>query len=305
MLNEIQIIGADIGRGYVKGYSFFNNIHKECCFKSIVGIGRDIDFRDYKDPIYLEVEGEDFFVGELAEKESDTPIQNSRDSKTSVTVQQLVFALLNKLAISDKVKIMVGVPNKLFKKSELEKIFETYKGKTVKIKDRVEGGYKEVTIVDISIFREADAALLHQVKDSKDNSKPVGMVTVGFRTTEFSYFDKGLKFNDKKSKTKDPLGNKTALEYVQRVLTERGISKELSEIDSSSDYDDLKKRAYNTLEERVIQEIENIWINLDEMDIFIGGGTVLNMNFEGMNVVDNPQMATAKGLFLVGTRIFK
>ena len=46
------------------------------------------------------------------------------------------------------------------------------------------------------------------------------MVTVGFRTTEFTYFDKGMKFNDKKSKSLE-LGNKTALEYVQRELNDK------------------------------------------------------------------------------------
>lgn len=306
MKNDIQIIGADIGRGYAKGYSFFNDVYKECCFKSIVGIGRNIDFKEYKDPIYIEVHGDDYFVGELAEKESDTPTQNSRDSKTSITAQKLLFAIINKLATSDSVKIMLGVPNKLFKKSELEEVVETYKGKQIKIKNNIDGSYKIVTIIDISIFREADAALLHQVKDNKDNPRPVGMVTIGFRTTEFSYFDKGLKFNDKKSKTIDPLGNRTALEYVRRVLiNEKGISKELSEIDSANEYDELKKRAYSTLEERILQDIESTWINLEEMELFIGGGTALNMNFEGLNVIEDPQMATAKGLFLVGTRIFK
>ena len=37
----IQIIGLDIGRGYVKAYSEFNNNKKECIFKSITSDGRD------------------------------------------------------------------------------------------------------------------------------------------------------------------------------------------------------------------------------------------------------------------------
>lgn len=306
--DDMQIISADIGRGYVKGFSIVDGEEKECCFKSIVGMGRRIDFKDYVDPIYIEVEGEDYFAGELAEKEADAPTQNSRDSKTSVTAQKLLYAAMSKMVVKDKVKIMLGVPNKLFKKSVLEEVIDTYKGKEIKIKDKITGGCKVITIVDISIFRESDAAAMYQVRNNRENLKPIGMVVIGFRTTEFSYFDIGLKFNDKKSKTIDPLGNKTALEYVQRILMngKKEISKELSEIDSSNEYNDLKKRAYDGLSEKVAQEIENAWINLDEMDIYIGGGTSLNMNFDDeFTRVENPQMTTAKGLFFVAVRLFK
>lgn len=40
------------------------------------------------------------------------------------------------------------------------------------------------------------------------------------------------------------------------------------------------------------------------MDIYICGGTALKMDWE-FDVLDDAQMATAKGLYLVGTRIFK
>ena len=35
---ESQIIGADIGRGYTKGYTVYNGEASECCFKSIVNL---------------------------------------------------------------------------------------------------------------------------------------------------------------------------------------------------------------------------------------------------------------------------
>ena len=51
-MKEFQIIGLDIGRGYVKGYTEFNGQEKSCLFKSIVSLARSIDLKDYKDPIY-------------------------------------------------------------------------------------------------------------------------------------------------------------------------------------------------------------------------------------------------------------
>lgn len=300
-----QIIGLDIGRGYTKGYTEVNGLVKECMFKSIVGEGRSLNFSDYENPIMINFEGEDFFVGLLAEIESQTLIRNSKDSKTTSTVQKLIAAALSQLAVEEEVKIMLGVPYKSFRKSILEEVQALYKDKEIKVKDKINGGTKEIKIVDISIFREGDAALYWQVRNNKSNSKPVGIVSVGFRTTEMSYFDKGLKFNDKKSDTLE-FGNRSAMSNVKDKLLNKGIIKDINEIDTSKDYEDMKKSAYALASENIEQQIEDKWVNLSEMDIYIAGGTALNMSFDNkFKVIEDAQMATAKGLWLIGTRTFK
>lgn len=301
---KTQIIGLDIGRGYVKGYTEVNGIAKECLFKSIIGEGRELDFSEYDEPIMIEYGNEDWFIGLLAEIESQTPIRNSKDSKVSNTVQVLIAAALSKLAVEDYVKIMLGVPYKSFRKSVLEEVIETYKGRSVKVKDKINGGYKDITIDDIMIARESDAALYWQVRNNERNDKPVGLVSIGFRSTEFSYFDKGLRFNDKKSDTIE-FGNRSVMSNVKDKLMDKGIIKDLNEIDSSDDYDKLKEKAYAIASENIEQTIEDKWVNLDEMDIYIAGGTSLNMKFDNQfKIVDDPQMATAKGLWLMGTMNF-
>lgn len=303
---KIQIIGGDIGRGYVKGFTVYNGETKECCFKSIVSLGREIDFKEYKDPIYLEVEGEEYFAGILAEVEGYSPTANNMESKITMTAEKLLYTLLNKLAVADTVKIMLGVPNKSYNKRTLNEVIELYKGKTVKILDKITKKFKSILIEDISIFRESDAALFWELRDRTTTNKPIGMVTVGFRTTEFTYFDKGMKFNDKKSKSLE-LGNKTALEYVQRELNDKfNLSKELFEIDSNTgDYDKLKEKGYRILSEKVAQEVDSYWVNTEEMDIYFGGGTAQKMKIYNGDLIEAPQMATAKGLYIVGTKIFR
>ena len=303
---ESQIIGADIGRGYTKGYTVYNGEASECCFKSIVSLGREIDFDDYKDPIYLEVEGEEYFAGILAEVEGYSPTSNNMESKITLTAEKLLYALLDKLAVANSVKLVLGVPNKSYNKRTLTEVIEAYKGKTVKIMNNITKCYKKVFIEDISIFRESDAALFWELRDRTTTNKPIGMVTVGFRTTEFTYFDEGMKFNDKKSKSLE-LGNKTALEYVQRELNDKyNLSKELFEIDSNTgDYDKLKEKGYRILSEKVAQEVDSYWVNTEEMDIYFGGGTTQRMKIYNGTLVEAPQMATAKGLYIVGTKVFK
>lgn len=305
-MSDIQIIGLDIGRGYTKGYTEINGIVKECIFKSVIGEGREIDFSNYNDPIMIEFEGEEWFIGLLAEKESQTAIRNSKDSKVSNTVKVLIAAALNKLAVEDEVKIMLGVPYKSYRKSVLKEVIDTYKNKDFKVKDKINGGYKNIKIVDISIFREGDAALYWQVRNNKENNKAIGLVNVGFRTTELSYFDKGLKFNDKKSDTIE-FGNRSVMNNVKDKLLKQDIIKDLNEIDTSDDYNDLKKKAYAIATESIEQAIEDKWVNLDksEMDIYVAGGTSKNMDFDKKFIkVDEPQMATAKGLWLTGTMKF-
>lgn len=300
-----QIIGLDVGRGYTKGYTEINGLVKECKFKSIIGEGRNLDFSNYENPIMINYNKEDWFVGLLAEQESQTPIRNSKDSKTTETVQILVATALSQLAVEEEVKIVLGVPYKSFRKSILEEVQEIYKDKIFNIKDKINGGSKEIKIIDISIFREGDSALYWQVRNQNNIIKPVGLVSVGFRTTELSFFDKGLKFSDKKSDTIE-YGNRSVMNNVKDKLLNKGIIKDVNEIDTSNDYDDMKKKAYAMASENIEQQIEDKWVNLGEMDIYIAGGTSLNMDFDDKFIkIEDAQMATAKGLWLIGTRTFK
>ena len=230
-VQAVQYIGMDIGRGYVKAYSEHMGEVYQTRFKSIVALGRDMDFNEdfnkmeNQDKIYIEIEGKKFFCGKLAELEGFNPNQNERDDKTSPTVKRLVYAALNEVAVSSQVKIMLGVPHKLFKKEVLNAVIEAYKGKTIEIKNKITGTFKEVTIRDILIFREADAALMWHVRQYPTlKNGAVAMVNVGFRTTELCFYEKGLKYNDKKSNTLE-LGNKTALEYVERELSTSGTKR--------------------------------------------------------------------------------
>lgn len=305
-MSDVQFIGLDIGRGYLKAYSEVNKIVKEVMFKSVYGDGRQdkVEYNNYENPIYISFEEIDCFIGTLAEKESYTLIRNSKDSKISQTVRILMAAALEQIAVKDRVKICLGVPYKNYTQKTLKEVQETYKGKTIKVKNRLSNSNKSIFIEDIDIFREGDAALFHALNCSVNEIKPVGLVNVGFRTTELSYFDKGFNFNDKFSDTIE-YGNSTMLKTIQDNLLSQNITKSLIEIDSSDDYDDMKKSIYAFGSESLNQLIEEKWPNKDEMDLYLAGGTSLHLN-PGDDFIKLPdaQMATAKGLFKVAKMKF-
>lgn len=305
-IKNIQNIGADIGRGYVKGYTVVDGIEKTKIFKSVVALGRDMDFENYKDPIYIDAtvgdkEYKKVFMGILAEKEGYAPVRNSKDSKNTDTVKKLLAGLVSELAETDEVNLMLGVPNREFKKSTLNEIKSEFEGKVIKVTNKITEKTKEVKIINVSIFRESDAALLYQVSKNKlNNTNDNVMVNVGFRTTEISFYDNNLKYNDKKSLSLE-LGNKTVLEYVQNIHDKRT----LEEIDSSNRYDDLKEEGYRALAENLEQTVESLLVNLDEINLYIAGGVSNNLEVSDIFIkTKDPQMITAKGLYMIAERRF-
>lgn len=306
----MQYIGMDIGRGFVKIFTVINNKPKEFVFKSIVGDGRteDIDFDKYEAPICIGYESKKYFVGELSEKESYSPIRNNNDSKVSRTAELLFVTGLLQAAVEDNVSIMLGVPNKSFRKSEMCKVINKYQGKTFEIQDAINNTTKRVTVNNINIFREADAALMGlRYKGLIDNEhNHVGLVSVGFNTSEFSYFERGGRFRDSLSSTLE-YGNKDALKIVRDRLMKKNLSKETFEIDFDTEpaTEEMKESAYELMSEKLNQYISDIWKNTDEMNIRIAGGTSMRLNFDNKyKMIENPQMATAEGLYYICSEQF-
>ena len=86
LIKKVQYIGLDVGRGYLKAFSLYDGIEYSCKFKSVAGLGRNIELSEYENPIHVEVANEEWFIGEVAEHEGDTLIYNTRDDKTTKTV---------------------------------------------------------------------------------------------------------------------------------------------------------------------------------------------------------------------------
>lgn len=305
--NEYQIIGVDIGRGYSKAYTTFNNEIDSVIFKSLIGDSRNIDFSKYENPIYITTEGNGYFIGELAEKESYSATRNSSDSKTSLTVRVLISAIISRLAKCDNIKIMLGVPNNQYRKSVLLDIMSTYKDKTITVKDNLTNTSKTITITDIDIFKEGDSVAYDVMGHNINNDRDIACISLGFKTSEISYFSKGMNYVDRLSKT-ILYANQHMLGYVQNKLKDSNIIKDLNEIDSNiNDYDELKREAYELASESFTQKIEEIIPNgFIETDVYLAGGTALHLTLdERFNIVEIPQLSVARGLEFVGRLLFE
>lgn len=307
-IQKVQNVGLDIGRGFVKMYSEFEGRTYEGVFKSVVslrGFRMDTSKLSKDDKLAYKVEGIDseFFVGNLAEKEGYSPIKNSDDSKTSLIVEKLLLASLHQIAQSDDVRINLGVPNRQFTAEVRKEIKDKYKGKRYKITNTFTNEEKVIKIIDIDIFKESDSALMYHLLSNKGKIEPGKnhiMINSGFRTTEVAYYTENLEYNSRNSFSIE-MGTQNVLDYCKSILEEKGIYKDLQEIDSSSKYDTMKKMIFRSITEGIEQEIKTRIKDLKELNVFFCGGTSLNL--EGLTIdhilIDKPQMATAKGLYTI------
>ena len=306
-LDDYQIISMDFGRSWVKAKTEFEGQVYETKFKSIVGDGRDIDLSKYKNPIYINVQGEDLFIGDLALKESHDPIRNSKDSKTTMTVQTLFHAVISEIAFTDKIKVLFTVPNDNYIKTVLKEIQNTYKDKCFTVKDNISNTVKTVEVIDVEIFRESDSLFYNVFGGNVNDERPTVFCSIGFKTMEVSTFEVGGIFNDKLSTTIH-YGQQDILTFVRSQLKNDGIIKDLMEIDSNNtDYNEYKKRANKWASESVQQRLQSFLPNEGkEHDIFIAGGTSIALEFEDNFIkISDPQMATAQGAYYVATMLFE
>lgn len=321
---KTQKIGVDIGRGFVKAFTDCgeDTIHtdkpntKHVIFKAIQGEGKKIDkYPNPKKAIDITLDGEHLFIGELAEKECYNPLSNTSHSKTTPTARKLLGAVLSELATEENVSIILGVPYQIYTQTELQKIKKNYLNRTFDITNNITGENKKVTIKHIDIMKEANAVVywelrkeLLDIPHEEIFKKPIGVVNIGFRTTEISYFDKGFAEIDKRSGTIE-FGNSTILQAISdEILKETGLNIELPEIDDSEEYEEKKKRAYENASERVQQDVEKKWINVSPnyMTIYVAGGTSKRLKFDnGFKKIKNAQLATAMGLYLRACHQFK
>lgn len=301
--NKVQLINIDAGRKNCKISSEYNGETYYDIFSSVIGDARkSVDMDKYNDPIYIEVEGNEYFVGELSELESYSPTRNASDSKTSKTVEILICAAISRIAKCDTIRLNLSVPNNMYNRKTLSNVLEKYQGKKLIVKDMINNVTKTVIIEMCDIWREADCVAFDYLRDKVNEDRDMVFISVGFKSLEISFFRKNFEFIDRLSDTIF-YGNQNILGYVQNKLKENGIVRDLLEIDANeNDYDELKRVAYELASETIMQKLEERIPNQSEVEIIIAGGTAMKLSLdERFVIVEEPMFSVVRGLNYVGS----
>jgi plasmid segregation protein ParM len=328
-------IGIDVGYGFVKS----TDGEREFVFPSVVGLGQELRYRSELsvrnrplDNLAITVDNKDYFVGDLAIRQSEIASRSldpNRAEDRNVKVLMLAGLNLYTQWENETFNVVTGLPTSYFA-AYRDAWVNNLRGSHV-LKFRVNGQEKEktITIEKLKVVPQPLGTLydraLNQagaIQDEDLASLSVGVVDVGFKTTDFAVADQ-LEFIDHLSGS-TPIGLSNAYGLIaERLRQEFRIDKEQFEMDrivergevriagKVYDISRTKREVFERIAHKIITELVSLWDyrNLDVI-FFTGGGAQalaewLLPEFRNAILADAPQSANARGFLKYANNIFR
>lgn len=299
----MDVIGIDIGFGFTKA----TDGKQDLVFKSVLGESTDIQFREAMlsaaggddEHLQIEVDGKSYFVGELAERQSNvrffTLDQAQFIGKFAKVLALAATAKLVKGFIP--VNLVTGLPIGYYNKhkDELAKLL-VGEHKVALIDADGKREEKTLNINKVRVIPQPFGSLfnlmlndLGELGDKRLVREKIGVIDVGFRTADYTISDK-MRYSERGSRTTDS-GVARAFNVIATKLRENsGVNIELyrlyDAIDAGSikirgkvyDLKALSEQVFSQLATTVANEVDRLWVDdwdIDAMVITGGGGAVL------------------------------
>jgi len=297
------VIGIDVGFGFTKatdGKDFL-------VFKSVYGEAVDLQYKEDllsspKNDEHLQIEINDtsYFVGELAERQSSsrsfTLDQNQFVSSSS---KILVLAALSRLLHEPEqsIRLVVGLPIGHYRqyKEDLGKMLKgTHAFSAIDAQEK-QTDFK-VTVTDVRVLPQPIGTVMDRLlgtqgvpKSQRFATDKIGIIDVGFRTTDYTISDKGrysergsLTTRNGISKAFSKIGNK--LKEACNIDIE--IYRLFEAVDTGSikirgkayDLKPITEKSFKQLATAIAADANTVWADdwdIDAIMITGGGGAVL------------------------------
>jgi plasmid segregation protein ParM len=298
----VEILGIDIGFGFTKA----TNGKDFLVCKSVLGEATDIQFQEQvlagatgDDHLQVEVDGKSWFVGELAERQSNVRFFTLDQS-------QFIAQFAKNLALTAAARLVGGyIPINLVTGLPIG-YYRQHKDELARI---LQGEHK-VALVDAAGKRQEKVVNINKVRvipqpfgsmfnlmlndlgdlgDKRLVKEKIGIIDVGFRTSDYTISDK-MRYSERGSRTTDS-GIARAFNIIATKLREKsGVSVELYRLYDAVDRGSIKIRGkeydlkvlteqvFNQLAGAVAGEVERLWADDWDMDAMVitgGGGAVL------------------------------
>lgn len=327
-------IGIDLGFGFVKA----TDGEKDFIFPSVVGAGQDLTYRSelttYVDPIEnlsVTIDGKKYFVGDLAIRQSE--ILSRSLGENHAQEKNTKVLLLTALALfvqgeNDEFNVVTGLPPSYYLANK-DILADMIKGNHSIILNVDGVDQKKTIVVDkVKIIPQPMGTMFHKLFDAKGvledkemaRSK-VGIIDVGFRTTDFAVVDK-LEYIDKLSySTTTGMSNAYAIiaEYLRNNFRVYKENYELDEIIQKAQIkvagkvnslEQIKKDAYEQVATKIMTEMNSIWDQRDLDLILVSGGGGQAMaeyilpELVTASLVENSQTANVRGYLKLAHKVF-
>ncbi len=297
----MEVLGIDIGFGFTKA----TNGKKTLIFKSIFGDASEIqfwaDFGDNTptDHIHVTIDGKSFFVGDLAEQQSSV-LNFTLDQEKLISEYVRILALTiaglfynNNAHINVPINVVSGLPIGYFKQNH-ERFNEILTGHHRVTYHSYNGNKitREIYINKVRMLPQPLGSILNQLMDDDGQiineelaSQKVGVVDIGFRTTDFTILDH-LRYIDRGSRTIDT-GISKGFSVISNKLREKcGVGVELYRLYKAAEegtikmrghgfsFEKIRDQVYSQLASTIANDLDRLWA--DDWDIenilLTGGG---------------------------------
>jgi len=297
----MQVLGIDIGFGFTKA----TNGKDTLIFKSLFGDAADIQFwADFGDDtptdhIHVTIDGKSYFIGDLAEQQSSV-LHFTLDQEKLITEFVRILSLTvagmfqqKGASINVPINVVSGLPIGYFKQNH-ERFDELLTGHHTIVYHSHDGREitKEIYINKIRMLPQPMGSILNLLMNEKGKivdrelaNQKVGVVDIGFRTTDFIILDR-LRYIDRGSRTIDS-GISKGFSFIANKLREKaGVSVELYRLYRAAETGTIKMRGhgfafakirdqvYSQLAGTIANEIDRLWADDWDIDTIIlsGGG---------------------------------
>ncbi len=297
------VVGIDIGFGFTKatdGKDFL-------IFKSVYGEAVDLQFREnlldtniHDEHIQIEINETAYFVGELAERQSSSR-SFTLDQNQFVSSSSKILALgaLSKLIQKPEqtIKLVVGLPighYRQYKETLAKMLKNTHKFTSIHADGTTTT--MKVAVEDVRVLPQPIGTVMDRLlgpngtpKSQRFATDKIGVIDVGFRTTDYTIADKGrysergsLTTRNGISKAFSKIGNK--LKEACNIDIE--IYRLFEAVDTGSikirgksyDLKPITEKSFKQLATAIAADANTVWADdwdIDAIMITGGGGAVL------------------------------
>jgi plasmid segregation protein ParM len=335
----MEILAIDIGFGFTKA----SNGSKSLVFKSILGDANDIQFKgglladgSPDDHIHIEVDGRSYFIGELAERQSDV---------RSFTLDQAQFfnSYLKPLALAAAARItgsfmpiglVTGLPIGFYREYK-DIVTKLLLGDHRIALTNVAGKREEKTlkINEVKVIPQPFGSLfnlmlndLGELGEKRFVHEKIGIIDVGFKTADYTVADR-MRYSERGSRTTDT-GISKAFGMIAGKLHEKSnVNIELFRLYDAVGKGSIKIRGteydlkastelvFGQLAAAIASEVDQLWSDEWDIDTIVltgGGGAALAKHLQplikGQVITVDPakdaRLCNAKGYWKYGKHLW-
>ena len=337
----MEILAIDIGFGFTKA----TNGTRSLVFKSILGEATDIQFKggilgdsspDENIHFDIEVDGKSYFIGEMAERQSNVRSFTLDQAQFfSTYAKPLALAAAARLVGSYMpIGLVTGLPIGYYRDYR-ESLARTLQGDHKVVLTSLSGKREEKTIKisEVKVIPQPFGSLFNlmmndvgELGEKRYVHEKVGIIDIGFKTADFTVSDK-MRYSERGSRTTDTGISKAFSMIASKLREKSNVNVEIYRLYDAVERGVIKIKGkeydlkapteliFGQLATAIANEMDRLWSDDWDIDTIVltgGGGTALakhlqpliNGNVISVDSAKDARLCNVKGYWKYGKHLW-